>query len=332
MRVAFLINDFASLVATQTTAMLIAAAAHKQHTVYVLDVTSFSLTSKDSILAQARQVKSTEAQSLEDMLTELKASEVVTVDLAQCDVLMIRTNPARDQERQWAHSVAMTFARIIRARGVLVLNDPDGLMMASNKLYLSCIPQQYRPTTFVSRDRMEIRHFVDSLDARCVLKPLQGSRGRDVFFVGPNERTNLNQIIDVLTRDGIAMVQEFVPEATSGDIRLVVMDGEILEHQGAIAAIAREPAKGDIRSNLHAGGKAKPPIITEEMRQAVKAIGPQLVKDGLFLVGLDFIGNQIIELNVFSTGGFRDAERFTGQSFSDMVIDAMEKKRKEMLS
>jgi glutathione synthase len=61
------------------------------------------------------------------------------------------------------------------------------------------------------------------------------------------------------------------------------------------------------------------------MRRAVEMAKPRLLADGLFMVGLDFIGNKIIELNVFSPGGFRDAERFADFSFSTRIIEKTEK-------
>ena len=116
------------------------------------------------------------------------------------------------------------------------------------------------------------------------------------------------------------MVQEFISEADKGDTRVIVLNGNILEIDGKTAAIKRVPGKGELRSNIHAGGNAQPGIITGAIKEVVDLIGPKLIQDGLHLVGLDFIGGKIIEINVFSTGGFRDAERFEGVPFTEKVI------------
>ena len=98
-----------------------------------------------------------------------------------------------------------------------------------------------------------------------------------------------------------------------------------LKHIGGhSAAVRRIPGKKDFRSNIHAGGRAEPGIITSVIRDIAAKVGPQLVKDGLFLAGLDIIGNKIIEINVFSTGGIYPAEQFEGVDFTGMIIQEIE--------
>lgn len=330
MRITFLINDYESFVATQTTAMLVAAAVRLGHITQVVDVMSIGLSKDNEIVGQVRVAKSVGESTVADVVAQIQQADTVSHRLDQDDVFMLRTNPARDQERSWAYHTALTFARLLRERGVLVLNDPDGLAKASDKLYLSYVPELYRPRTLVTRDPQSIHQFLEEEQTTCVLKPLQGTRGKDVFFVSPHDTKNLNQIIDVLSRDGFIMAQEFLPDATKGDVRVVVMDGEILRSpKGQAAAIARVPKAGELRSNLHTGGRAENPTLTETMTRTVAVLGPRFRKDGIFLAGLDFIGGKLIEINVFSTGGFRDAERFTGYSFSEAVLQAIEAKSQD---
>ena len=180
-----------------------------------------------------------------------------------------------------------------------------------------------RPATCVSQHPDEIRAFIESLEGPAVLKPLQGTRGGDVFFVSSARDPNLQQIIDVILRRSAVMAQARVPGAEEGDMRVVVLDGEILAIDGKEAAVRQVPAPGEIRSNIHAGGHPQPGRVDATVRRVVAAIGPKLVDDGLFLAGLDFIGGNIIEVNVFSTGGLRDAERYGGVNFSGAVIEAI---------
>jgi glutathione synthase len=108
------------------------------------------------------------------------------------------------------------------------------------------------------------------------------------------------------------VVQDYILGVESGDIRVVLLGGEI---DGEVAAIGRVPAKGDFRSNLHAGGQAVKPVISDSLRAAIGTLGPKLVLDGLNLVGVDFISDQLVEINVFSTGGLYGAQEFTGKNF-----------------
>src|SRR5690606_8582698 len=89
------------------------------------------------------------------------------------------------------------------------------------------------------------------------------------------------------------------------------------------AAIARRPGPDDFRSNLHQGGAAHPAALTPSLERIAGALGPRLRQDGLWLTGVDVIGELVVELNVFSTGGLRDAERFTGRDFSSAIVSAL---------
>jgi glutathione synthase len=176
----------------------------------------------------------------------------------------------------------------------------------------------------VSRDVPAIERFV-AKHGRVVIKPLEGTRGQDVFVLeAAAASSNVRQIIDVVVRQGYAVVQEFVAGAERGDVRVTVVDGAILELDGQPAAVGRVPNQGDFRSNLHAGGSAAPASVTDDMRDAVVRIAPLLANEGLAHVGVDFVGNRILELNVFSPGGLHPCQRLYGKDFSDIVLESFE--------
>ena len=110
--------------------------------------------------------------------------------------------------------------------------------------------------------------------------------------------------------------QEYVPGADEGDTRVLVAGGEVLRLQGEAAAIRRVPGRDDFRSTVHAGGRPVPGELSPAMARVVEAVGPILMRDGLFLAGLDFIGDVLCEVNVNSAGGLFDLERFTGLRFT----------------
>jgi glutathione synthase len=207
-----------------------------------------------------------------------------------------------------------------------VLNDPVGLSLAMNKLYFQQFPEAVRPETLVSRVADDIKRFVKKHGGTAVLKPLQGSGGQNVFLVEPESGANLNQMIDAVTRDGYAVIQEYLPAADKGDTRLFVMNGQPLERDGQYAAVFRRRAKDDIRSNMHIGGKAEKAKVTPEALQLAEMIRPKLVRDGMFLVGLDIVGDKLMEINVFSPGGLHSACELTGINFAVDIIHALERK------
>lgn len=324
MRIGVMINTDLDLKPRQTTAMLLHAILRGGHEGWVFGVADLMLVPGGAIKATARRLP--DGNDVPAMLAAMPASPLTIIDVTGLDAVFIRTSPGRDQNRAWAHETALGLLRLASERNVVVLNSPDGLRRASSKLYLSSLPPEVGPATIISRDPAVLKAYVTSRDEPTVLKPLLGTRGTDVFLVRPDDKSNINQIIDVLTREGYAMAQAFVPEAAEGDTRVVLLAGEPLMIGEHAAAIRRVPGGGDFRSNVHVGGTPALGILTEGARRVAVAIGPRLRREGLFLVGMDLIGDKLIELNVFSPGGLFDAERFCGVSFTGAIIEAIEKR------
>lgn len=319
MRVGILVNDFASIAPSQSTAVF----AHRLHGMghrgFVFGVTDLGIDS-DGPVANARTPSPT-AADVTEQVRHLKAADATRLRLDSLDTILVRTNPARDA-RPWAHDGALQMMTQARARGVYVVNDPDGLRAAGSKLFAGALPPHVSPPTLVSADRAALEAFVCELPNGSVVKPALGTRGNDVFKLTP-DTPNLRVILDVLLRQGFVVAQEFVPEARNGDTRVLVLDGHVLERGDAVAAVQRVPHGRDFRSNIHAGGTATPGKVTPAMRRVVRDIAPTLDALGLRLVGLDFIGDVVCEVNVYSTGGFADAELFTGVDFAAIALDAL---------
>lgn len=188
-------------------------------------------------------------------------------------------------------------------------------------------PKVLRPETIITRDAKEIEDFFENQNQKIILKPLQGSGGKNVFLVNKKNRMNLSQIIEAISRDGYIIAQEYLPEATHGDIRLFLMNGIPLKVDDKYAAIRRVNKADDIRSNLSAGGSTKKVKITDEILSLARVLRPKLVKDGMFLVGIDIVGNKLMEVNVFSPGTMSYMNKLYQVDFCEKVINALEKKK-----
>ena len=134
--------------------------------------------------------------------------------LEKLDLVLIRTNPGREARPGVTEHSLVLLASLQRA-GVRVVNDPVGLWRASSKLYLTEFAAHLRPRTLVTREVSEVRRFIDSEAGPCVIKPITGTRGRDVFFVGGPDGANVPQIVDVVSRQGLVMVQSYAPDAAA---------------------------------------------------------------------------------------------------------------------
>lgn len=313
MKTGILINDFESLGPRQSTVMLAQELVAQGHEVYMFAVSDLGMAAQGEVVAQARRGDA--ETNARRFIAALRAAPRETVRLGALDLVLCRTNPARD-DRLGLQSSALQLLEIAAARGAVVLNDPVGLGRATSKAYLGLLPEFTRPLTITSGDRETLHRFVVELDGPAVLKPALGTRGLGVFRAEPSER-NLNQILDLLLARGMVTAQRYVPRADEGDTRVLVVEGEIFEVEGCPAAVRRVPGADDFRSNIHAGGKPAPGQVSEAMAEVVRAVGPHLVRDGLYLVGLDFIGDVLCEANVYSPGGLYDIERFTGVPFTE---------------
>src|SRR5690606_8707489 len=184
------------------------------------------------------------------------------------DVLYLRNDPSEDiNKRNWAQNAAYIFGQIAVRDGVIVLNDPDKLADAINKMYFQHFPEILRPKTIITRDAKDILDFFEEQKQRIILKPLQGSGGKNVFIVDKKSKENLNQIIEAISVDGFIIAQEYLPKAKEGDTRFFLMNGVPLEKNGVYAAMKRVNKEGDIRNNIHAGGKGMKADVDEEMME-----------------------------------------------------------------
>jgi len=328
MKIGFVVNDVMAEEPGFTTTRLGCEAVNQKHEVYVMGVGDIAYDPDECIRARARSVPPRTYKSHENYLRDLHGPKAIktriTVD--ELDVLMLRNVPSDDfLKRPWAATVAAEFGRVAMRHGVIVVNDPNGLAKASTKMYFQLFPEQVRPRTLITRDREEIKAFAKE-ERRCVLKPLQGSGGASVFLVQEGDIPNLNQMIDAVSRDGFVICQEYLSAAEAGDMRLFVMNGRPLQVKGKYAAFRRVRAGGDMRSNIHAGGKLAPAEIDDTALKIAEIVRPKLVQDGMFLVGLDIVGDKLMEINVFSPGGLGSAQKFTKINFNRYVIAALERK------
>lgn len=322
MRIAFLVNRAGDVVPRRTTSLLMHSAVMRGHDVWLLGMNDLIMTSDTAIYADARPVVASPTSPAQ--IVAQHANDARRQPIESFDLLFLRTNPGRDQNRIRAHECVLAMARRAAQRGVVVLNHPDGLLRSATKMCLFDLPAHVRPATFIARNIAAVEELVRSLEGPAVVKPVRGSRGEDVFMIAKGDRSNHRQIIEVIRRDSYVMVQEYVPGAEGGDQRVHVVDGAVLEVNGRASVVGRVPSGGDFRSNVHVGGAPRPGLLTDGMRAAVAAISDWLRQEGLFFVGLDFIGDRIIEVNAFMPGGLWEGSGYQERDFADAVITAAE--------
>jgi glutathione synthase len=325
--IAFFVNDMEREFAGYTTTVLAYEAHSRGHGVCYVTPDDFLLSADDRLHVHGRFLPTTKFKSREDFFKALQKLKTRQIDMAEVDVLMLRSDPSLDaQTMPWAAEVGILFGREAAKRGVIVVNDADSLSKAINKLYFQSFPMEARAETIISRNEEDIKAFARAHKNEIILKPLQGSGGSGVFKLDAKAKSNINQMIEAIGRDGYIIAQAYVPAAKKGDIRLFLMNGVPLQIDGKYAALRRVASKDDIRSNIHAGGTAEAVEIGKTELRVAEIIRPKLIADGMFLVGIDIVGDKILEVNVFSPGNLGSCSRLAGVDFAVPIVDSLERK------
>lgn len=238
--------------------------------------------------------------------------------LGELDAVLMRKDPPFDMEYVYSTYLLERAAE----QGCLVVNRPDSLRDANEKLFTAWFPQCC-PPTLVCRSMARIKAFLAD-QGDIVVKPLDGMGGEMVFRVRAGD-PNTNVILETLTRRGqrTAMAQRFLPEYVRGDKRILLIDGTPVPY-----ALARIPVEGEARANLAAGGTGVGVELTERDRWICEQVGPALRERGLMFVGLDVIGDYLTEINVTSPTCIRELDQIYGLNIAGQLLDAIEQRLK----
>jgi glutathione synthase len=234
-------------------------------------------------------------------------------DLRDQDVVLIRQDPPFDL----AYLTTTYLLEHIQP-DVLVLNDPAGIRNAPEKLLPLYFPD-ITPPTLITADRKAIEDYRKEY-GDLVMKPLYGAGGNGVLFLS-REDPNLKVLLQ-LESHGLEplVIQPYLAEVTQGEKRVLVVDGD------PVGAVIRQPAIGEIRSNINAGGRALPGELTERDREICARLKPALNEMGLMFAGLDVLGNHLIEINVTSPSMIPELKALTGTDATVPFWDAVERR------
>ena len=327
MRLAFFVNDVATEVDEYTTTRLARAAAQAGHQVWYVGVGDAELGESDGqLVARAHAAQFHGDDTLDSFMERIKAGDAERIAMDELDALFLRNESIDDlQERPWASPLGVVLGQMLKARGVTVVNDPMSLVRATSKLYLEEFPEKIRPRSLVTRDPEAIERFVGKV-GHCVVKPLYGAKGRNVFMIEDADEANLAQMTEAVLQDGYALVQEFVDGGEDGDARIFLLEGRLLERDGKPAAFRRVPSGNDPRANISTGGRSVPLDIGDVEFGIIDAMSEKLVADGMFLVGIDVIGDKVVEINAESPGGMQSVEWLYEIDVGPTVIEALERR------
>ena len=234
--------------------------------------------------------------------------------LSQLDVILMRKDPPFDSEFIYSTYILEAAERL----GTLIVNRPQSLRDCNEKVFATHFPQ-CTPPLIVSRDQALLSAFLEDHE-EVVYKPLDGMGGTSIFRVKRGDQ-NLNVILETLTADGknTIMAQKYLPEITSGDKRILVVDGVVIPY-----CLARIPPKGEFRGNLAVGGTGLVKPLSERDLWIAEQVSPVLKEKGLIFVGLDVIGEYLTEINVTSPTCVREIDKLHNTAIGETLMKAIE--------
>ncbi len=308
LRMAFVMDPLTPMdIQADTTFALMLAAQERGHSLWYVDPADLGVGS-DGATARAARVH---VQRVEGDHARVEPAQTLVLDQA-FDVIWQRKDPPVDAE-------FVTATQILGlCQKALVLNRPAGILASNEKLYALNFPD-LMAETIVSRDRAELLAFMDQMGGEMIVKPLDGRGGEGIFFLRQDDK-NLSSILEQSTQFGARriMAQRFLPDVRLGDKRILLLDGEPL------GGLLRVPSDGEVRANLHVGGRAEKGGLDEIDLRIIEAVAPWLKRDGLFFVGIDVIGGKLTEINVTSPTGIQEMGRLDGEAYEVRVIERVE--------
>ncbi len=230
----------------------------------------------------------------------------------QIHAVFVRVDPPFDQQY-----LMNTWLLEFLPKHIPVINGPLGVRTVNEKVWAAQFTNLVPPTVISSNQNKLLEFITQQQDV--IAKPTNGHGGKSVFRIGPSD-TNTKVILEQLTNNWSTpiVLQRYVHEAKNGDKRILLLNGEPL------GTILRVHTRGDHRNNLFAGGKAQPAQMTKRDQEIIATLKPYLLELGLYFVGIDIIGDYLIEVNVTSPTCLQEMNQFYNQHLEEKVIDFVE--------
>ncbi len=309
MKLGFVMDPIASVdIDADTTFAFMLAAQERGHEIYYLTMEDLAAEGDEAWGVMRR----CQVRRVQDDHVELDAPQYEPLHVL--DAVFMRKDPPFDV----AYLHAAHMLELAEEKGCFVINKPNGLRAANEKLYALHFADLI-PDTLVTRSAQRIHNFLDDHAGRCIIKPIDGHGGEGIFVLERGDK-NLNALIEVATDHERQKVicQSYIPEIRQGDKRILMLDGR---PQGAIL---RVPAETEHRGNIHVGGTVEKVELTERDLEICQTVGERLRQDGIWFAGIDVIGAYLTEVNVTSPTGIQEMSRLNEVDGAGEVIAFIE--------
>ena len=282
---------------TDTSLFLCEEAISLGYTVYTFQPSSLQYRDQ-SLWAQVSRVERSDLSQIASLPSQL-------LNLDEVDIILVRQDPPFDMA-YLANTYLLDHAK---AR---VINAPHALRHVSEKMSALYFPH-FIPPTVMSYKAEDILVFL-KVHHKAILKPLFHCGGEGITLLEEPD-PNLSAVLSHFqkTYPGPFLVQKFLPTIqTEGDKRIFILDGDV------VAAYGRKPAPESICANTRQNGSIFACTLTERDLIIAQEVGAWLKAQGVFLAGIDLIGDYLIEINVTSPTGFRAVQHLYGMNLANL--------------
>ncbi len=323
MKIAFLMDELRTINPLwETTSHLMYECNERNHTVFFLQPHDLYIRN-NKVVARMSNISVAQGLPMETywkkIIECLDKEGLIFETVIDIDVLFLRKNPPINYQ-------VMEFLGPVSDK-VFMVNNITGQINGNSKVYTLNFPDII-PETHISRDPKRLKKIIDNFGGDMVMKPLQSYGGHGVIKVSNRDQENISSLINYYIDSSKPyperhpiLVQEYLKEIKyKGDVRILLLNGEI------IGAMGRKSVSGDFRTNVHAGAKTFKHVITKREIEICESIKERLIKDGLYFVGIDIIGDKLVEINCVSPGGIPRINRFNNIKLESKVVDFIESK------
>jgi len=307
-RIAIIIDPLDSLkIAKDSSIAIMSEAIKRGHSIYVVMQTGLLLRNqKVKIIGQTFEFQTGQIW--------YKIGRAEEFEVTDFDAIIMRKDPPFDNE--YLYSTYLLSMAV--DQGARVFNNPQSIRNWNEKLGITQFPQ-FTTEFLVTSNNQLIREFIKE-QGDIVVKPLDGMGGSSIYRLTTDD-PNISVILETITNFGqqTIMAQRYLPAIKQGDKRILVIDGTPLPY-----ALARVPQQGETRGNLAAGGTGIAQPLSNRDFEIATTAGKKLKEQGLFLVGLDVIGDYLTEVNVTSPTCMVEIATQTDCKPAITFIDALE--------
>ena len=251
---------------------------------------------------------------VDNSLSVAKSEEISLEDF---NIFFIRQDPPFDMN--YISNCYLLEIHKQKHKNPIFINDPSGIKNFTEKIFPLYF-HKLMPYTIIS-SCVDVFNEALNKHESLIVKPLYNKGGEGIIKIDLQDVEASIKFTKIVKKyKSPVVIQEFLENVKLGDKRVILIDGD------PVGIVNRVPKRGDFKANLHLGGEAKKTSLTNKEREICILLKKELMKNKLFMVGIDLISEKLTEINVTSPTGITQIDELYGFNLSEKILDRILKK------